>query len=196
MNTLSIIYIKIAVMFLLVIGITMFLVIYSLKKVENAVYDFNVQKNSLDTFLNRERYLDDLVKDYQAIEEKLSALYGSFLHNDKAVNFIQEIENIAERTGNIEKITIMSSGGERGDIKFLVFQAQLFGDFSSLMKFIGEVENGRYQATIKRLNISKISGFSDAENLLAKNKIKSEDLNPGKLPTISAILDIEAYVIN
>jgi hypothetical protein len=182
----------------LILAICLFAVFYFLDNIGKVVYNFSVQKNSLDTFFNREGYLRSLTDDYFFAEDGINTLRGSFISENKAIDFIKEMENMLDKTNNMGKITIMPSDEKEGVLEAFRFQIQLFGNFPNLMSFLTELENGKYQAVVKRFAVNKISGSGGIESLLKLGKIdydKSDEFgNP--LFTISSVLDIEAYIID
>lgn len=123
-----------------------------------------------------QNYLKQLESDYNDVEEDISLVKSNFLNSGQAVNFFITLEDIASSTSNNLKI-------EAGEFPF--FTLYLTGDFPSLMKFLGWLENGKYFIGVDSIQIRQIS--------------EKELFPEGEAPSIVSIgttLKIRSYIEN
>lgn len=118
-------------------------------------------------------YLRQLESDYNDIEENISLVRSGFLEAEQVVDFFIELENIGSSTFN--KLEI-----EAG--KFPFFTLHLIGNFPSLMKFLGWLENSTYFIDVDSLQIRP---FSERSRFLEEETISLGD--------IRTVLKIRSY---
>lgn len=179
------IYMKIVAAIILVLMAGVLLFPFLLNELGKMSHDFNVKKSDLETILDKEIHLQNLIEDYDLVKDGVATLKDSFLSRDKAIDFIQDIENIAGQTGNVEEIRVLSS--DLADDGVFKFQISLYGDFEALMDFLSMVENGKYQTRITRFNVSKLFSADIVGRIGDLPDIEEGDIN--------TVLNIEVYTL-
>jgi len=94
----------------------------------------------------RESLAKELQNDYQEREADLTEIARVFLSSEEMVGFISNMETVAQRTDNFFEIEAISPYIPLTDEErpFLNFQISLWGDFSSLLLFLANLENNPY----------------------------------------------------
>lgn len=94
----------------------------------------------------RESLAKELQNDYQEREADLTEIARVFLSSEEMVGFISNMETVAQRTDNFFEIKAISPYTPLTDKEkpFLNFQISLWGDFSSLLLFLANLENNPY----------------------------------------------------
>lgn len=121
-----------------------------------------------------QEYLKQLELDYNDIEEDIALIKSGFLNTDQIVDFFVDLENIASSTFNNLEIEVE---------EFPFFNLNLLGDFSSLMKFLGWLENSKYFVDVYLIQIRQ---FTEKELSLEKER-------PSSVGEIKSVLKIKAY---
>lgn len=122
-------------------------------------------------------YLKQLESEYKDIEEDISLVKSAFLEPGEAVDFFIELENISFSTFN--KLEIQA-----GD--FPSFTLYLLGDFPSLMRFLGWLENGKYFIDVDSIQIRQ---FAEKGMVVEREETVSSK-------NIKTILKIRTYTKN
>ena len=113
----------------------------------------------------RESLAKELQNDYQEREADLTEIARVFLGSEEMVGFISNMETVAQRTDNVFEIKAISPYIPLTDTDkerpFLNFQISLWGDFSSLLLFLANLENNPYPpyrlVEIENLTINSIN---------------------------------------
>ncbi|MEK7627638.1 MAG: hypothetical protein AAB397_03590 [Patescibacteria group bacterium] len=148
--------------------------------------NLNSSRNNFNSLVVKEEYLQDLRADYELAKDNVVFLKDSFLGDDSAIDFIQEIEKISLRTGNKEEIKITAPREKKdGNLGSVGFQVFLYGDFNGLMNFLAELENGKYQAAVTGLRVTKAGENSATYN--PNQTMNIESVN------IISVLDMQVY---
>jgi hypothetical protein len=116
-------------------------------------------------------YLRDLESYYNNIKEDLSLVKYGFLDPNQAVDFFMDLENISSSTRN-RKLEIKAG-------EFPYFTLYLFGDFPSLMRFLGWLENGDYLIDVESIQIRRLTERDIS--------FGEKDISPGGIKTILQI---------
>lgn len=133
----------------------------------------------------RESLAKELQNDYQEREADLTEMVSVFLSSEEMVGFISNMETIAQQTDNFFEIKAISPYIPLADeeMPFLNFQISLWGDFSSLLLFLANLENNPYPpyrlVEIENLTIKRLA---------AKDLVRFDfPLKEGDLETILSI---------
>lgn len=182
------IYLKFFLSVAIIFAVAVFLFPYMSRDIAGISRNLKSGMNGFDLLPAKEAYLRDLLDDYALVKDNITFLRNSFLVGDTAVDFIKEIEEISLRTGNTEEIRITIPQIEKdGDLGYIEFQVFLYGSFDGLMDFLAELEDGRYQAAVVGLKITK-AGKNDI--------LYNQDLVAGiEAADIRSILDIRVYIL-
>lgn len=147
-----------------------------------------IQKKSADNEIFEKRIgkLDQIEKDFNEYNAKKDQV-GKLLGEGEEVDFIRNIESLADETGNKVSLEIIEKEGQ-GEGKSqssakkkdsgadndsevlgklaeedaLVFQINLEGDYQSLIKFLNKIENMDYYSTISSIGSKKTTSKENA----------------------------------
>ncbi|MDX1535889.1 MAG: hypothetical protein R3346_03960 [Candidatus Spechtbacterales bacterium] len=105
-----------------------------------------------------------LEKDYQELEEDIIKIEASILDADQKLQFIEELESVATRTGNSYSIEGAREVYEpdSNQLTQINFNLKLNGGFVNAMSFLREVGSMPYLMDIKQLSVQG-SGEEGAE---------------------------------
>ena len=96
-------------------------------------------------------------KETQSIKSELAKIDEAFVSKNEPIEFIDLLENLAQKTNNLFGIELMTLGADpKKSENALLFQIRLTGNFSNLMHFLNYLENMKYQAQVQTLNISRV----------------------------------------
>jgi len=133
----------------------------------------------------RESLAKELQNDYQEREADLTELTGAFLGSDEVVGFISNLETVAQQTDNFFEIKTISTHTSLTDEErpFIGFQISLWGDFSSLLRFLANLEDNPYPP-YRLVEIENLA----IKRLAAKDLVRFDfPLEEGDLETILSI---------
>ncbi|MFH1611779.1 MAG: hypothetical protein ABH887_00720 [bacterium] len=147
----------------------------------------------LEQFYQKEEISNDLQMGYEGIESNLADLGNAFLNTDNTVEFITDLEKVAQETNNIFEVKSVSSfDPSKQDITnpFLGFQITLWGDFNNLISFLSNLEDSPYPpyrlTEIENINIKRL----DSKQLTGRVLTNISSLKEGDLETT---LHIKVY---
>jgi hypothetical protein len=194
--------------YLLIIGVVSFLVIRPVLRSIKENND-NIQKSVLDQEDKEKRIAEipELEKEYEDVE-KQSGRISYFFTEDKAVELIEDIEAMAEATGNTVGIEVLDKKEnkairgsndkgvkeEKADIMadlpmsdFVHLKINLGGSFEGLVNFIEKLEAMKY--------------YSDVVSLKSANEIKTKvvenaSTDKNAAPADTTVKTVDEYVLN
>jgi len=155
-------------------------------KIKTTSQEYLNNQRILTTLNQKEVLFKELEKTYQEREDDLLMIENIFIKTEEVVGLISTLEDIAQKTGNVFEIKTVNSftplPDEEGD-SFIVLRISLWGDFSSLLSFIANLEDNPYPPyrliEVDSLNIKRL-GILDLAYL-------SSNLKIGDLETIVGI---------
>ena len=172
---------------LIVLLLFIWLAIYPLvDKVRTVSQEYLSNQEILNKLDQRESLARELEESYQERKVDLEAIAKVFLGPEEIVGFISNLETIAQETDNHFEIKAVSPyiPLTEEEKAFLNFRISLWGDFSSLLSFLANLEDSPYPpyrlVEIENLAIKK----------LTKGRLAQFDLKRGDLETI---LDVRIY---
>ncbi len=141
-----------------------------LNKIRGLSQEYLSNQETLIKLNQREALAKELQNDYQKREADLTEIARVFLDSEEMVGFISNLETIAQRTNNFFEIKAISPYTPLTDEEspFLDFQISLWGDFSSLLLFLANLEDNPYppyrlveieNLTIRRLSAVDLARF-------------------------------------
>ena len=175
---------------LIIFAFFIYLVIFPLiDKIKESSKEYLSNQEIINRLDKREYMYKKLQKSYDEKNSELLVTEKILINNEEIAGFIFILERLAEQTDNIFEIKTASSVSlfeKREEIPFLSLKISLFGDFSSMLDFLSNLENNPYPP----YRLIEVSGLS-IKRLEEKNLINLEEsLSPGNLETI---LDIKIY---
>jgi hypothetical protein len=148
MNNVQKIYITLGVMTIIIILMIGFLVKPLISEIKQTSISVSGESQKLLIAQKIDiNYLRKIEDDYKRIKDGI-AVFKVSLNDDQIVEYIQEMESIANNTSNGLEIKSANSP---------IFHLSLNGDFSNLMKFLGWLENNQYLVSIDSMQTKKLS---------------------------------------
>lgn len=135
------------------------------------------KRQTLESFLEEGRTLENAKKDYQKIQQELNAL-PALLPVKETIKFIMFVEQAARATNNQEEISVAapaptSQKKTEAPKKSLIFQINLKGNFPNLMKFLAYLENAPYYNDINSVQIQRVNAQSTEQVGLKEGDINT-----------------------
>jgi hypothetical protein len=96
-------------------------------------------------------------KDLLVIKPELARIDGAFVSANEPIEFINLLENLAQKTSNLFEINLMSLAADpkkKDKESALVFQIRLSGSYTNLMHFLSYLENMKYETQVQSVDIS------------------------------------------
>jgi hypothetical protein len=199
-----------------VIAGLIFLVIFPLLSKINKVND-QIQEESMKQDIAKQQLgeLPKLGQQYKKLQENEGSI-NVLLDSNKAVTLIERLENIAQDSGDKIEISIQNSQIQKNianmsgkaaadnalvlglpSADYLQMQISLTGNYNSIVKFIGQLENAEYYSDIISIKIKQLASISSSGTANPFNSGSTSDpnkvvakYNPGD---IAAILDVVFY---
>jgi len=152
-------------------------------KIKESSQKYLINQEILAQLDQKEFLFNDLGKSYQEKQDQLSMIEGTFLKQKETVGFISDLEEIAQRTGNVFEIKTAQSHTPRDDQtggNFLSLNISLWGDFNGLLEFLANLEDSPYPP-YRLLEIDSLS----------IHRLEGDDVKDGDLETF---LGIKIYI--
>jgi len=172
--------------FLVALGLVYFFVIEKLTaEIVNKKNKFQESMAIQEKQRNRLKELPELRNNFEILEDAEKKIYP-FLKKDKAVELIQEVEKLAENTGNKVAIEVAApDASAKASAKnatetiisalpvkeYIQLRIKVTGSFFSLLKLLNKLENSHYYLDIVSLQVSRNQNPEEAkrEEVGAKN---------------------------
>ena len=148
------IYLTLSILVIVIIALLFFLISPLVSRVKALATELREKEGIVFSYKEKGgEYLEWLRSRYISLESKILEINNSFIDSEKAIDFILTVERIAFLTNNYQEIKEVSSL-EEGSI--LSFQISLWGNFSTLIKFLAQLENLSYFIETGSLQITRI----------------------------------------
>jgi hypothetical protein len=123
-------------------------------------------------------------KELQAIKPHLEKIDGAFVSNNQPIEFINLLENLAQRTSNLFEINLMNLGADsKKKEDSISFQIRLAGTFGNLMHFLNYLENMKYFVQVQSLDVSQVAAGASRIN-------EGEEIPAG---SVYSTINLKAY---
>lgn len=128
------------------------------------------KNNIIQSFESKDKVLEGLEADYQIIEGEYDEFFKLFPEKNQIVNYVQEIETIAEMSGNIQTIAISDTIVEEKDFNVLPVVINLEGTPEQLHEYLKLMEDLAYFTIVDVIEYKK---DEDGEkiNTIIKSKL-------------------------
>jgi hypothetical protein len=131
---------------------------YLVKNVEVLSVEIIHDREELNNYENRNKQLVASRGNYREIKNEIEDISEVVVDKDKTVEFIEEIEKVANSNGvKLELQSSFGSGDEskKGDgyISQKSFGLKAAGDFNGMMRFLYSLENFNYYMNVENIQI-------------------------------------------
>lgn len=154
-----------------------------------------IQQEKIDQDITKKKIatVSVMEKDYEKYKENEENL-NVMIAQSQDVEFIKELERLAEETGNKIEFKIQEKKGS--DAKdgpgILSMQIALEGSYQSLLDFVHKLENGKNYVNILSFRSEKISLVDDVASVPADDMAGGK--KAGTKNVLNSILDIAVYI--
>ena len=120
--------------------------------------------DDLALLLAKKKQVAAISKEYDAVKDAIPSLDEALLHKNDTLSFIMLVEKLAAETNVIHKVeAVVENGVASGKgLPAALFNLNLTGGFSDVLKFIYLIENAKPYASLQSVQIS--AGASGPQN--------------------------------
>lgn len=166
--------------------ITLFYVgnFYLIETVKNLSLEVVDKKQKIEKLNKQSEQIDSIRAGYKYMQEEMDEVSGLVVNYSDIIDFIIEVENIAEKSEVKLDISVSNKEGEylNDDLSFVGYNIEAAGDFENLMRFLVYLENLKYLNKVENVRI-----YYD-------NKNKTNFADPSKIDSGEIILSINVKV--
>lgn len=155
-------YLAIALSLVVILAVGIAGISYPLGTIKSFNKKIFEERKKETSSVGQKNYKRELEKEVKLVDSYSQAINDLLLDQNKVLDFIIELEQIARDTNNTHSLSLIDNKGKDEDK--LSFQVSSEASFSDLIKFIKAVENIRFQSGITFLNIQ----FASSENSVDK----------------------------
>ena len=172
------------------------LVPFLIKQIKAASQDLIIQQQGFEKSQKEQQNIFHWKRQYQSSKQEIEKVANSFISQEKLLDFVLALENIAQKSGNrceiyvaeqkTKELVISDEEGEKKEnskgesVEVVVFQVSLSGNFDGLVRFLAYLDNLSYLNEISSIQIQRIN----QENI-------EKGIRAGE---ISSVLNIRAYL--
>lgn len=136
--------------------------------VKSVSQDFNQKNAQLMMLTTKRASLSQMKKNQDEIIANKQRIEAGFVGQDKIVDFIVVLENLAQNTGNSADVKAVE-GASKTNNNYLNFKVQLAGSYSGLTSFLAQLENFNYFTSIAGLDITSSYDPAQKTSVLRAN---------------------------
>ena len=164
---------------------------YLVEIVESLSLEIVDKKQKIERLNKQSDQIDSIRMGYEYIQEEMDRASDLIVNYPDIIDFIVEIENIAEKSKVDLDISVSNKEGEslNNDLSVVGYGIMATGDFNNLMRFLVYLENLRYLNKVENIrvyyenrnknNTANLDGVDSGEIVLNANLevyVKNRDL--------------------
>jgi len=123
-------------------------------KIMSSSSQLTEEKGVLETTQKNWEQISHSQKELQLIKPELAKIDAAFVPKDQPIEFINLLEDLAQRTNNLFEISLTTVSNPKKKEDGLSFQIRLTGSFLNLMHFLNYMQNMKYRIQIESLDVS------------------------------------------
>ena len=142
---------------------------YLIETVKSLSLEVVDKKQKIERLDRQSGQISDIRIGYQYIEEEAEKVSALIISYPDIIDFIVEIENVAEKSRVDLEISVSDKEGEdlNNNLSFVGYSVKATGDFDNLMHFLMRLENFKYLNKVENVRM-----YYDN-----KNKVKAGEIN-------------------
>lgn len=184
-------YITIAVVTTILIALIFGAIMPILGKINSLKERYLSIKLQIVNTKERRSQVERVEKEFEVIKDSIAKIDVALVDSSKFLDVIIKLEQLAEKTGNRQEITIIeipksqkdSKEKESSLFKNIPFKVILRGTFENAMSFMNELENAQFYSKIEKVEMIKIEKT-------AQEDLKNNGLQEGDIKTT---LNVKIY---
>ena len=161
---------------------------YLIETVKSLSLEIVGKKQKIEKLNRQSDEIDSIRTGYRYMQEKMDEVSGLVVNYPDIIDFIIEVENVAEKSEIELDISVSKKEMEylNNDLSFVGYNIEAAGDFNNLMYFLAYLENLKYLNKVENIRIY----YNDKSR---KSIAGLEEINSGKI-VLNA--NLKVYVKN
>lgn len=149
---------------------------YLIETVKSLSLEVVDKKQKIERLNKQSSQIGSIRTGYEYIEKEAKKVSGLVVNYPDIIDFIVEIENVAEKSGVDLEINVSNKEGEylNDNLSFVGYSVKAMGDFDNLMHFLTHLENFKYLSKIENVKMYYDSG--DGKDFTNLDKINSSKI--------------------
>lgn len=137
--------------------ITLFYVgnFYLIETVKSLSLEIVDKKQKIEKLNKQSEQIDNIRTGYKYMQEEMNEVSGLIVNYSDIIDFIIEVENVAEKSEVELNISVSNKEGEylNGSLSFVSYNLEAVGSFDNLMCFLVYLENLKYLNEVENMRI-------------------------------------------
>ena len=137
--------------------ITLFYVgnFYLIETVKSLSLEIIDKKQKIEKLNKQSEQIDSIRTGYKYMQEEMNEVSGLIVNYSDIIDFIIEVENVAEKSEVELNISVSNKEGEylNDSLSFVSYNLEAVGDFDNLMRFLVYLENLKYLNEVENMRI-------------------------------------------
>jgi len=119
---------------------------YLIETVKKSSLEIVDKKQKIEKLNKQSDQIDSIRAGYKYMQEEMDEVSGLIVDYSDVIDFIIEVENVAEKSEVELDINVSNKEGEylNNDLSFVGYNVEATGDFDKLMRFLVYLENLKY----------------------------------------------------
>jgi len=149
---------------------------YLIETVKSLSLEVVDKKQTIKRLSKQSSQIGDIRIGYKYIQKETEKVSGLVVNYPDIIDFIVEIENVAEKSGVDLKISVSDKEGESlsDNLFFVGYSVKARGDFDDLMRFLIYLENFKYLNKVENIRI--YYGGKDEKDFADLDKSNSSEI--------------------
>lgn len=153
-----------------------------------AAAEVNAAQKELAQLDGEQRQASEMSKEYEEVKSSISSLDQLLLSGEDKLPFIMLVERLAQETSVthvieavVESVPATFSQKDKSAPRektrpAVIFNINVFGDFSRVFRFISLLENGPYYLTLETVQISRAAGSGSFSGIKGAPALEKDDV--------------------
>lgn len=128
---------------------------YLMESVKNLSLEIVGKKQEIEKLNEQSEQINSIRTGYKYIQEEVEKVSDLIVNYQDIIEFIVEVENIAEENGVGLNISASSKEGEslRNNLSYISYNIKALGNFDNLMHFLACLENLKYFNNVENIRV-------------------------------------------
>ena len=143
-----------ALMIAIILGIIFFVIIPGLNSVKGLMENIISQKIELEQTMIKEKNNSKISEKIKKIEPQMSKFEQIFINQNRELEFITTLEDIANKNKVAQKISLTPVLESGGNFKKTPLNITAKGEFKNIMEYLTGLESSNYYINIKSIELA------------------------------------------
>lgn len=156
----------ISIILLLMAAISYLVILPTISEIKTIETEIEAQRSDLERKYIRGQSLKKLSQNLKKIEPNLAVFDQVFINQERALEFITTLEEIANRHNITQRLNLMTEKGVKGnDYTKTPLNFIIEGSFANVMAYLADIERLNYYININSMDISTIKNEDGSTKL-------------------------------